>query len=380
MRRYKKKKLSRLLKCLITIYFLAAAGLLQAYLETIKDINKLEGSIVDFDMAEGRKKIGGLEDFSSELIFSNTYRDIKSNFQDFDVEEQEKDGDVTLIRFKKGFEIRHEFLDFDQNGKYETWKKFKDGLVESEYRMDEKEKIILEETLFDKEGSIKEVRIDENKKGYFSELNFYDQGKITKTVKDLNGDSLFEEEYLYYIGTEQKERIAKMQITSQKLTGKNKVFFAGFYHVKEKTTLDEKLTDATFNTMTEYFSNTKKDIETYKNKLKEGKSIDIENDFPNRFDFFNAIANVHKINLAEESKKNYILLGNIYERSGKVSIYFRLIGPEPVKIQKAGSIHFAGRDFSSEEAASQIREKLVPFISIQTENNQPASLKTNEIQ
>ncbi|MDH5721368.1 MAG: hypothetical protein OEZ13_12245 [Spirochaetia bacterium] len=320
-------------------------------------------TVIDFDIAEGRKKLEGIESYSSFLEFKNTYRDIKAYYSSFEIEERERENKIAYLKIMNEGEILHEFSDFDLNGKFETWKKYKNGLVASQFKLDEKEKIIIEETVFNENGTIAQVKIDEKKSGYFTEVNIYKTGKIVKTMKDLNGDGLFEEVYYYEIDPDLSAEEKKIFMQVKKISTKDKIYYAGFYSVKENAKMQEDLTNAVFEMVKGFCINKKEDIASYKEMLERKEENGERSDsFINRFEFFNAVLAHHKIKLEKGGEKIYVLSGNLFIKAGKLSLYFRLVGPQPLKTAFSGSIIIAEKDFNEQLAATRIYEELKKFI------------------
>jgi len=320
-----------------------------------------EGSKVDFDTAEGRKKLEGFNNFSTILEFKNTHRDITSYFSEYEIEEKERENKVSYIKISNDNEILYEFSDFDLNGKFERWKRYENGLVISEFRLDEKDKLIIEETVFNTDGSIAEVRVDEKKAGYFTELNIYKTGKIVKTLKDFNGDGLFEEVYYYELDPEIAAKEKKVKLKKKKVSPDAKIFFTGFYSMQKKAELDERLSDTVFEAVKDYCVNEKKDIMAYKLVLESREES--KDGFINRFELLDVVMNYHKIDIEKSDERYYILMGSVFVKSGKLFLFYRLVGPKPLQKPFSGSIQIAEKDFTAEEAAFTILEDLKKVVT-----------------
>ena len=124
----------------------------------------LEKTGIDYDMSKGSKPIKPLHDYKSKLRFEATPEGVKSHFSDLEVEEQKNKDKVMILRLTQNKIVKHEFVDFDLSGRFESWKVYELGFVASEARLDEAKGLTLEKTVYDQNGNILQVLRDDTRR------------------------------------------------------------------------------------------------------------------------------------------------------------------------------------------------------------------------
>ena len=314
--------------------------------------------IIDYDMTTGEKPIPPLYDNNGKLGHALDHSSVLNQFSALEPEEQKSNGKLMVLKFKENDEIKHEFIDFDLNGVFEGWKEYESGMVAVENRLDEEKHIIYEKTIFDKRGNIVMVLQDESHRGFLSEKSIYSNGRITRTEKDSDGDGLYEEEIVYF--EDDITRPIEQKIAAGTVRNGKKLYVAGLYNHGEIISIDKDLTRQIISHLGGKVVNRIEDVDGYQKIIfkEEEKSAALERRYPNRFEIYRAIAISEKTE-SSDLPHSYICSGDIYRDSGRVRVYYRLLGPTPVDQVIAGSVQMAATEYSNATAARKISKKIL---------------------
>ncbi len=310
---------------------------------------------VDFDIAAGKKPLPIAVDYDSKFTFPIEREQIKRHFSAFTDESPNPESKSGLLRLRHNTEV-FEFQDSDGNGLIDTWRRYLNGYLEFEAKLNENRKIIAQKTWFQSDGLVAEVWLDTKNRGTFNEIHTYRNGKITKTLRDENEDGLHEIEIIYIIADAKpiEAGVVTAELQRNRLPESEPLVFAGIFNTDDQPQFDAELTQALAGKLSEYLAGNYSQSESIADHLRRHTNKRQNRRLYHRFEIFRSVAEI----LARKDYRGYILTGEIYRSPARTVLQLRIIGPDAKSLFYTASLEYSTRDFTNEKAANDIAKLL----------------------
>lgn len=298
-------------------------------------------TIVDYDMAIGKKPISQFANFSSRLNFTPNKKGIEKYFSNY----RQTENRPNFLKFENSG-ATEEFVDLDLTELFETWRHFEKGNLIFEAKIHENKEVIQEKSFYGEDGQILYVWIDRKLNGLFDEIHFYHNKRIFKTLRDENQDGLFETELVFFLPGQEKANWLSQEkaIPTPKFPANALLYFVGIYETQKEivpATNIEKAIETAFPILV----NQKNFVFTELAKKKQQ---------PNRLNLFAAA----KKALPNKIPPGYLLYGEVFEGAGRLQINIKIYGPEAKDLFFTKHFVYSSREFTTSQFIQDLKASL----------------------